>query len=474
MTKRSRTPRRALDVWLYGHRIATLSEPSRYRYRLDFTDEALDIHGEGARVLSLSLPISARPVIDSGDRYDHRVSSFLEGLLPEGNLRRHIATAAGVPHIDKMSMLERVGAECAGAVQFLTPGRSPYAGSVRKLSSTELGRLIADLPTYHLPVGATPQASLAGIQDKVLLTALGGDEWGWPEYGAASTHLIKPEPIGAGALPNLIEAEDWSLHVARSADIPAAGSRLATFGGRRAIVVERYDRTPPNSADGVVERVHQEDFCQALGLDPEAKYESTSEYESLGSRLGRIASLASDRAMDPQRLRTDLIAAVTFNVVTGNGDAHSKNYSLLIGERGQVSLAPIYDAAPVMFINPRYKGTGHVINGRTNIDGVHTEDLVTEASSWGLGRSAATRAVVSTMERVYQAVAESPTMFDDQVRARLTEMWARRSWAIPKADSAGANPDSRDATKEGHVFVRSYVDRAGRTVRDHWRSRPVR
>jgi serine/threonine-protein kinase HipA len=119
-------------------------------------------------------------------------------LLPEGNLRRQIAAAARVPINDTMTLLDQIGAECAGAVQILTGGAKPGAGQVRRLTKQEVNSLITDLPTYHLPEGTTPQASLAGIQDKVLLAALPDGAWGWPEAGAASTHIIKPEPLGGG------------------------------------------------------------------------------------------------------------------------------------------------------------------------------------------------------------------------------------------------------------------------------------
>lgn len=162
--------RQRLDVWLYGVHIAELTEPSTYRYRLAFTEQALDTFGPGARVLSLSLPVSERPIDDRASA-QRPVSAFLEGLLPEGNLRRHIAAAARVPTMDKMTLLAQVGVECAGAVQFVPPGTTPHQGTVRVLTSVEVDRLVADLPTYHLPKDTTPQASLAGIQDKVLLTA---------------------------------------------------------------------------------------------------------------------------------------------------------------------------------------------------------------------------------------------------------------------------------------------------------------
>jgi len=412
--------RKALDVWLYGVHVARLSEPRRFRLRLEFTEEALDTFGEGSRVLSLALPISRKPIQDRDGTL--QVSAFIEGLLPEGNLRRHIATEAGVPVNDTMTLLERLGAECAGAVQILVEGAKPGAGQVRRLTKQEVDSLIADLPTYHLPEGTTPQASLAGIQDKVLLVALPNGEWGWPEAGAASTHIIKPEPLG-GAVKNLIQTEDWSLRVARGAGINAAESRLERFGEREAIVVVRYDR----GADG--DRLHQEDFCQALGLDPAAKYESTSEGTRLGSRLRRIARAAAPRALDPDGFRLALLQAITFNVVIGNADAHSKNYSMMIGRDGSVSLTPIYDVAPVMYLHPAFKGTGHVINGKTSIDRINVDDLTAEAASWGMGERRARAAVRSFMGRIYSSVervALPPGA--ESVKPNLDQMWTQRSW----------------------------------------------
>jgi serine/threonine-protein kinase HipA len=412
--------RKAFDVWLYDVHIARLSEPSRSRLRLEFTEEALDTFGEGSRILSLTLPVSRRPIHDRNGAL--QVSAFIEGLLPEGNLRRYIATDAGVPVTDTMMLLERLGAECAGAVQILSEGTTPSPGRVRRLTEQEVDILITDLPTYHLPEGATPQASLAGIQDKVLLVALPDGGWGWPEAGAASTHIIKPEPLG-GAVQHLIQTEDWALRVARGANIQAAESCLRRFEKREAIVVARYDRSPEGN------RLHQEDFCQALGLDPQAKYESTSEAARFGTRLRRLARAAAPRALDPDGFRLALLQAVTLNVVIGNADAHSKNYSVMIGRDGGVSLAPIYDVAPVMYLNPAFKGTGQVINGKTSIDSINVDDLTAEAASWGMGARRADAAVRSCMELVYSSVerlALPPGA--ESVKSNLDRLWNRRSW----------------------------------------------
>lgn len=419
---------RTLQVWLHDVHVATLSEPSTYRYRLTFTAEALDVFGDGARVLSLSLPISTRPIEDHVyDRTQQPVSAFLEGLLPEGNLRTQIAETLKVVTIDKMALLEQVGAECAGAVQFLPEGDLPAPGEVRVLSATEVDRLVGGLPTYRLPDGAAPQASLAGIQDKVLLTEIAGG-WGWPENGAASTHLIKPEPTGTQAVGQLVQTEDWAMRVATAAGLNAAETRLETFDDRPAIVVRRYDRLPHG------ERLHQEDFCQALGLSPEAKYESFLGIKKTGSRLRQLTRLAAPRSPDPDEFRRHLLSLITFNIVIGNGDAHSKNYSVLLGRRGEVSLAPLYDSAPTYYLAPRFSGTGHLINGRSNLDWVDADDLVAEARTWGIAQKRARTTVDSVLEATWQAThtVALPQGTDD-VLVNLEKLWARRSWRPPTA-----------------------------------------
>ncbi|MBM7507687.1 serine/threonine-protein kinase HipA [Nocardioides salarius] len=414
----------SLSVWLHETHVATLSEPSTYRYRLTFTDEALDTFGVGARVLSLSLPLSSRPLEDHPrDPTRQPVSSFLEGLLPEGNLRTHLATTLGVLALDKLSLLTQVGAECAGAVRFLPVGQRPSSGHVRPLGPDEVDRLVADLPTYRLPDGAAPQASLAGIQDKVLLTELPDGSWGWPEAGAASSHLVKPEPTGAQVIDRLVQTEHWAMQVAASAGLRAAHTRLAHFDGRPAIVVRRYDRLD----DG--QRVHQEDFCQALALDPQAKYESPARGPSRGTRLKRLATVAAPRSLDPDAFRRDLLSSVAFNVVIGNGDAHSKNYSLLLGRRGEVSLAPLYDAAPVHYLATRFNNIGHVVNGRTRLHWVDADDLVQEARSWGMGTSRARATLEGVLGSTWEAAhAVGLPEGAESVLVNLEQLWSRRSW----------------------------------------------
>lgn len=422
----ARRPRATLEVWLHGRHLATLDEPSLYRYRLSFTEEALDLHA-GERVLSLSMPVSSKPVTDHATDPTRRpVAAFLEGLLPEGNLRTQVAGALGVATIDKMALLRELGLECAGAVQFLPPGAVPSAGSLRVLSDTAVVEMVETLPTYALPEGAGLQASLAGIQDKILLAAIDGG-WAWPEGGALSTHLVKPEPADGVALQHLVQTEDWALRVAARAGLRAARSRLDVFGVREAIVVERYDRT------GEGRRIHQEDFCQALGLDPQAKYEPAATAVRAGrgrsSRLKEVADLASPRAHDPAAFRRRLLEMVTFNVVIGNGAAHSKNYSLLLSPDGSVELAPLYDVAPVHYLAPRYHGSGHLINGRSRLDHVSLDDLAQEAAGWGTSLRRTRADVDDILDATWEAAHELPLPDGaEHVLSALEAAWSAREW----------------------------------------------
>ena len=162
---------------------------------------------------------------------------------------------------------------------------------------------------------------------------------------------------------------------------------------------------------------------------------------------------------------------MVFNIGIGNGDAHSKNYSLLIGRRGEVSLAPLYDCAPVMFLAERFHGTGHVINGKTDIRAVTADDLVAEAKTWKLPVNLARRAVESTFEAVHSAVADAPALPAlAQMRANLDAFWVRRSWG---AVSVSPAPEASSLNDDDTVIVHGHL-RDGHPVGEYRRRRPQR
>lgn len=390
-----------LHIWLYGRHLATLSEPTRMQYRLEFTQETLDTFGQRRRLLSLSLPTTAKPV------ETRHVRNFLDGLLPEGQIRNEIARRTGVATYDVMGLLAQVGRECAGAVQVLPPDMSPGEGRLESLTDADVVRLVADLPVRDWEGVLTQHASLAGIQDKILLTRR-DEEWAWPVEGAVSTHIVKPQPLGT-PLDTLVLSEHWAMGVAHAAGLAVAETSIETFEGREAIIVTRYDRR-----DG--HRIHQEDFCQALGYAPDDKYET----DVLGpSRFAQIAHLVRRGVVDRRAFHVAMLEAVTFNVVIGNGDSHSKNYSLLLSPIGEVTLAPLYDVAPTMHLNKNYRNSGQLVGSAIGLNAITCDDLIVEARSWGMPVAEAAAVVSTTVEATVEAIrrADIPERLEPMTRS---------------------------------------------------------
>ncbi|MFF2318379.1 type II toxin-antitoxin system HipA family toxin [Arthrobacter sp. NPDC058097] len=382
--------RKSLDVFLHGHRIGEL-KGSGLRLSFQYDRSVLAEYGAGSILLSLSLPVT-RNRIDGPEVYD-----FFDGLLPEGQVRSHIARENGLSTPDAFGLLRVLGADCAGAVQILPPGESPdVPGAAAPMTDHQVTTVVESLPTWDLPDDFLITASLGGVQSKVLLTRH-GDGWAWPGRGAVSTHIIKPDPLES-TIPDLLASEDWALRTAAAAEIPAAKAHLQLFGTRQAIVVDRFDRQP----DG--RRLHQEDFTQALALASEAKYEGSS---APPSRLTRLVTAAAPHTRDDAAFRRDLLRAVTFNLIIGNGDAHSKNYSLILRDGGEVLLAPLYDVAPTLLLYAPSTNAGHAISGQVRLGYITLEHLAREGAAWGMDEDDARQTAVSALEAIAAAAAES-------------------------------------------------------------------
>lgn len=392
-----------LQLWLRGKHLGEVEELRNGRARLRFSGTAVELWGEGSPALSLSLPMTGRRI--EGQQLDN----FLDGLLPEGALRAQLENTYRAR--SPIALLSHIGLECAGAVQLTDNDSEPGPGRLRALSEQEVTELVRDLPTLSPPDDLPIGASLGGIQAKLLLTRT-DDGWAWPTDGAMSTHIFKPQPLDPGSPAHLVESEHWAMQVAAAAGLPVATTELAEFDGRMAIVVERYDRV-----DG--ERIHQEDFTQALSVPARSKYEPTL---AGTTRLRSVAELAQPHALRRQQFATTLLEAVAFNAIIGNGDAHSKNYSITIDSSALVDLAPLYDTAPVMFLGP-YNHAGHAVNRQADLRYITRDHLVNEATSWGMPAATAGRVVDELVDRVVHAISTVPapahlTEIVEKVRAR--------------------------------------------------------
>jgi serine/threonine-protein kinase HipA len=318
---------RELEVWLFAERVGTLvgiDGRLNFRYALDWLSRP------DAVSLSSSLPLQEEPFDD------HHTRPFFAGLLPEGQLRRLVAQQFQVSSQNDFALLAHIGGECAGAVTLLEPGQpmsSPEHGhDVQWLNDEEIASILDELP--HRPMLAGKDGlrlSLAGAQDK-LPVVFDGNRIGLPRNGTPSSHILK------SAIRNLSDTvtnEAFCLALAEAMQLKPAKSQVRSVMGRQFLLVERYDRVV--DAQGLRRRLHQEDFCQMLGVVPEMKYQNEG-----GPDLEQCFDLVrrATRPSAPHILR--LLDYVIFNALIGNHDAHAKNFSLLYAGKSAV-LAPLYD-----------------------------------------------------------------------------------------------------------------------------------
>ena len=223
-----------------------------------------------------------------------------------------------------------------GALQLLSPGASPPAlnsdYSPQPLDDAALIEVLDKLPWRPLLAGeAGLRLSLAGAQSKLPVVTVDG-QIAPPAPGQPTTHILKPAILD---FPHTTENEAFAMRLARSVGLDVASVEPRRVGDRTYLLVARYDRSP--GPDGRVRRVHQEDFCQALGIPPEAKYAGEG-----GPGLKDGFALLRRVALRPAVDLLKLLDATIFNLIVGNADAHGKNFSLLYDAAGP-RLAPLYD-----------------------------------------------------------------------------------------------------------------------------------
>lgn len=392
---------------MYGRQIGLLS---RHRGALSFeyTAEALEL-GAGSPLLSVSMPTRAR-------RYGGAVpTAFFDGLLPEGEARRMIAYDFEVDEHDVLGLLRAIGRDCAGALVIIPEGEMlEEEGFPEPISDAEVADRLRNLRFAPLGVDQRVRVSLAGVQEKLLLSRVAGG-WGLPVDGAPSTHIVKPaHPLLTDSIAN----EAFCMRVASHAGVLTADVELCDFDGLPVLAITRYDRTAPNEQNRV-SRLHQEDFCQAHGLDGPRKYE-----ERGGPSLRQCAETVDRWSTGPEQLER-LLDIATVNVLVGNADAHAKNLSLLHDSGGQVRLAPAYDLMATVHYPSVSRIPGMFVNRVRDITQITRNDLIAEATTWGIPRDAAAdrieqllRAAEGAIDRAATEV-RPPDELVDAVTARV-------------------------------------------------------
>lgn len=316
-----------IGVWLFDQPVGNLSLVGGrlgFQYRHDWLAQ------RNAVALSQSLPQRPEPFDD------HQCRAFFAGLLPEGNLRRLIAQRCQVSSQNDFALLGAIGGECAGAITFVPVGYSMASAEqagIEWLNKPQLNSLLDELPRRPMLAGRDGiRLSLAGAQDK-LPVVFDGQRIGLPKGGQPSTHILKP---AIAAVEDSVINEGFCLALALAMGMATAQAQIFHVNDRHVLLVTRYDRRAGD--DGQPVRIHQEDFCQALGVVPEMKYQNEGgpDHKACFALLRRAS-----RPSAPQVLR--LLDAVVFNALVGNHDAHAKNFSLLYATGTTPVLAPLYD-----------------------------------------------------------------------------------------------------------------------------------
>ncbi len=324
-----------LHVFLNGRLVGLLRRESSgaidFRYNPDW------LAWEHAIPVSLSMPLRE-------DRYiGAPVVAVFDNLLPDNrDIRDRMAARVHAEGSDAYSLLSAIGRDCVGALQFLPGGQDPGpAGTVtgHEVDEAEIARLLGDLQAAPLGLGDDDEfrISIAGAQEKTALLRQNG-RWFKPTGTTATTHILKPQigqlPNGLD-LSNSVENEYFCLKLTAALGLPSAAVEMATFGGRRTLVVERFDRLW--ARDGRLLRVPQEDCCQALAIPPARKYEPDG-----GPGMTAILDLL--RASDEPE--ADQVLFLKSNIVfwlLAATDGHAKNFSLFLSPGGRFRMTPLYD-----------------------------------------------------------------------------------------------------------------------------------
>ncbi len=293
-----------------------------------FTYAPVWLSTRGAFPLSLLMPLSPRRVPPK------LFLPWAANLLPESTQLRAIGLQLGAAPEDVIGILAELGRDTAGALSIGKPGTASTADWRPVPNDKALEKILEELPSKPFLVGEDGVSmSLAGVQTKLGVAIDAKDRICVPINGAPSTWILKPD---AERLFGGVQNEALCLVLAKRLGLNAPEVTTGNADKRTYLMVKRYDRI---EQQGRWRRLHQEDFCQALGKPPSAKYES-NQTGIPGPTLAEIFAVTRNAMQAPDVV--NLLDYVVFNVLACNTDAHAKNYSMMISGKG-FKLAPIYD-----------------------------------------------------------------------------------------------------------------------------------
>lgn len=343
----------ALVVWMNGQRVGTWStgrsEVSTFNYDAAWTNS------EFFRPLSLSIPVTADLEVRGP-----QVTYYFDNLLPDNpEIRKRIGTRFKV-RADTFELLTAIGRECVGAVQLLPPDTAPEGWDRVTASAMNEAQIATHLRSVVAPPNSfsgdeDPDAfriSIAGAQEKSAFLRMGG-RWFRPEGPTPTTHIMKL-PLGtiAGGLDFKFSVEnEWlCAQFLKAMGLNVSNTSIESFEDLTVLVVERFDRRWLGAEPAVVNkrsfaptegvylvRLPQEDFCQALGIPLEKKYEKDGG-PSIADGL-QLLSAGEQPAAD----RSHFVLTQLMFWLLAAPDGHAKNFSIQHSAGGRYQLTQLYD-----------------------------------------------------------------------------------------------------------------------------------
>lgn len=343
----------------------------------------------GAFPLSMLMPLSPRRIAPQ------IFLPWAANLLPEASQLKAIGLKLGAAPEDVIGILKEVGRDTAGALSIGEPGSTSAADWRPVTSAKALARILDELPSKPFLVGDDGVSmSLAGVQSKIGVALDAKGRIAIPINGAPSTYILKPD---SERLYGGVQNEALCLTLARRLGLNAAAVTTGTVEKRTYLLVTRYDRIEQN---GRWRRLHQEDFCQALGKPPSAKYES-NQTGIPGPTLPEMFALTHNAMQAPDVV--NLLDYVIFNVLACNTDAHAKNYSLMISGKG-FGLAPLYDVMCGAVWEHVTRNMAQKIAGKSRGEHLKLRHWQRFAADCGLNATRLTRRVEAMAKAVLQEV----------------------------------------------------------------------
>ncbi|WP_207343390.1 HipA domain-containing protein [Arthrobacter sp. E3] len=260
---------------------------------------------------------STLPTLDVPVTLGHGgVPAFFSGLLPEGERLAKLRWAAKTTITDEFSLLLAAGENPVGDVQIVPAGEKPQAlPPMLAIAKTVNSVNFFDYATIPGPVDPS---ALAGLQDKVTASYR-------HDKDPTRAYILK---FNDASHARQVEAEFLLVNKARALSIPVAQSRLVhDAAGHAGLLVSRFDRSPTGP-------LAVEDCAQLMGLGPARKYSVPSEAVAAAA-----INICSAKALAARNIYLQFL----FAWLTGNGNLHAKNISVVQQPNGEWLVAPAYD-----------------------------------------------------------------------------------------------------------------------------------